>query len=120
MTIIAGSRLPDNKHIVIGLTHVHGIGRSRAKDICELAKINPETKVKDLGDQVEKIRNVISEKNYVLGTSLKRVVNQCIKDKITIRSYQGRRLILGLPVNGQKTQKNAKTARKRRVSRRKD
>ena len=120
MTIIAGSRLPDKKHIRIALTSVYGIGISRADKICKLANINPETKVKDLAGEIEQIREAISQSGWLLGTALKRQVNQDIKDKISIRSYQGRRLVLGLPVRGQKTQKNARTARKRRVARRGD
>ncbi|MDC3181277.1 ribosomal protein uS13 [Gammaproteobacteria bacterium] len=119
MTIIAGSRLPEKKHIRIALTSVYGLGQSRADNVCALAKVNPETKVVDLSSsEIDVIREVITASGWVLGTNLRREVNQCIKDKITIKTYQGRRLILGLPVRGQKTQKNSRTARKRRVSRR--
>lgn len=119
MTIIAGSRLPDNKHVVIGLTSVFGIGRTRAKLVCNKTSINPETKVKDLSSEdVENIRKILSEEGWSLGTTLKRTVQEAIKLKISTRSVQGIRLLLGLPVNGQKTQKNARTARKKKGSNR--
>lgn len=118
MTIIAGSRLPEKKHIRIALTHVYGIGQSRADLICAVAKVNPETKVSELGDEIEAIREAITNAGWLLGTAAKRKKDQDIKEKISIKSYQGRRHVLGLPVRGQKTQKNARTARKRRVRRR--
>jgi small subunit ribosomal protein S13 len=121
MTIIAGSRLPEKKHIRIALTSVHGIGQSRADEVCRLASVNPETKVVDLkNSDIDDIREAITNSGWLLGTNLRREVNQRIKDKITIKTYQGRRLVLGLPVRGQNTQKNSRTARKRRVSRRDD
>ena len=114
MTIIAGCRLAENKHIWIGLTRIYGIGKTRANLICKTAKVNPETKVKDLGDSVEKIRTVITESGWSIGPALKRVRRKAISIKKVIRCYQGRRLTVGLPVNGQRTKTNAKTSRKRR------
>ena len=69
MTIIAGSRLPEKKHIRIALTHVYGIGQSRADLICAVAKVNPETKVSELGDEIEAIREAITSAGWLLGTA---------------------------------------------------
>jgi|AntRauTorckE5430_2_1112549.scaffolds.fasta_scaffold00727_11 small subunit ribosomal protein S13 len=115
MTIIAGSRLLDNQHIWVGLTRIYGVGETRSRIICEKCKINPETKVKDLSEtQVEAIRHHLTATGWDLGTTLKRLVGKYISIKKMIRSYQGRRHVGKLPVRGQNTQKNAKTARRRR------
>lgn len=117
MTIIAGSRLSDNQHIWIGLTGIYGVGKTRAYQICEKCKIKPETKVKDLTEkQVEEIRHQLTATGWELGTTLRRTISKFISIKKMIRSYQGRRHAVRLPVRGQNTQKNAKTARRRRDS----
>lgn len=117
MTIIAGSRLSDNQHIWVGLTRIFGIGKTRALIICNECKLNPETKVRDLKeDQIEAIRHQLTASGWELGTTLKRMIGKFISIKKMIRSYQGRRHVGKLPVRGQNTQKNAKTARKRRDS----
>src|SRR5215475_12998231 len=62
MARIAGINIPMNKHVVIGLTHIFGVGRSRAKDICAATGIKPETKVKDLTEaEVNAIRSVLAK-----------------------------------------------------------
>src|SRR5678815_744366 len=62
MARIAGINIPMNKHVVIGLTHIFGVGRSRAKDICVATGINPTTKVKDLTEaEVNSIRSVLAK-----------------------------------------------------------
>lgn len=115
MTIIAGSRLAENQHIWVGLTRIYGVGKTRALEVCDLAKLNPETKVRDLNDQeVEQIRHILAETGWELGSTLKRTIKKFISIKKMIRSYQGRRHAVKLPVRGQNTQKNAKTARRRR------
>ena len=113
--IIEGSRLGDNQHIWIGLAaNVFGVGKTRAYEVCDAANIDPQMKVKELSaDQVETIRTVIKEKGWVLTTNLRQAVSQAIKTKKMIRSHQGRRHAVGLPVRGQNTQKNAKTSRRR-------
>lgn len=115
MTIIAGSRLAENHHIWIGLTRIYGVGRTRALKLCEISGVKPGVKVKDLSDQeIERIRTALTESGWEIGTNLRRTIKKFISIKKMIRSYQGRRHAVKLPVRGQKTQKNAKTARKRR------
>ena len=115
MTIIAGSRLAENQHIWVGLTRIFGVGKTRSLKVCEVSKVKPDTKVRDLTDEeVEHIRHVLTETGWELGTTLKRSIKKFISIKKMIRSYQGRRHAVKLPVRGQNTQKNAKTARRRR------
>lgn len=115
MTIIAGSRLSENQHIWVGLTRIYGVGKTRALKLCEKSKIKPDTKVKDLSEaQIEAIRAELNASGWEIGTTLKRMISRFISIKKMIRSYQGRRHVVKLPVRGQNTQKNARTARKRR------
>ena len=75
MTIIAGSRLAENQHIWVGLTRIYGVGKTRALNVCEVAKLDPELKVRDLSEQqVELIRHILAETGWELGTTLKRTI----------------------------------------------
>ncbi len=114
MARIAGVDLPKNKRGEIGLTYVYGIGRSRAKDILEQAKVDPNTKVQDWDDDQQKaIRDVISEEFKVEGEL--RSENQLnIKRLMDIGSYRGIRHRVGLPLRGQRTKNNSRTRKGRR------
>ncbi|MCP8352507.1 ribosomal protein uS13 [Candidatus Synchoanobacter obligatus] len=117
MTIIAGSRLAENQHIWVGLTRIYGVGKTRAYEICELSNIAPDRMVKSLSDKdVEEIRHQLTGTGWDIGTALRRAVNKFISVKKMIRSYQGRRHAVKLPVRGQRTKTNAKSARRRRDS----
>ena len=108
MARIAGINIPMNKHVVIGLTHIFGVGRSRAKDICAATGINPTTKVKDLTEaEVNSIRSVLA-KAAVEG-DLRRENSMNIKRLMDLGSYRGMRHRRGLPVRGQRTRTNART-----------
>ena len=108
MARLKNIELPNEKHIVIGLTAIHGIGRSLAKTICENAKVETTKKVKDLSDaEVAALRSQID--NYLVEGELRREVQMNIKNKMEINSYQGVRHKKGLPVHGQRTSRNAKT-----------
>ena len=108
MARIAGINIPMNKHVVIGLTHIFGVGRSRAKDICAATGINPTTKVKDLTEaEVNAIRSVLA-KAAVEG-DLRRENSMNIKRLMDLGSYRGMRHRKGLPVRGQRTRTNART-----------
>jgi small subunit ribosomal protein S13 len=108
MARIAGINIPMNKHVVIGLTHIFGVGRSRAKDICAAANIAPTTKVKDLTEaEVNAIRSVI-QKTAVEG-DLRRENSMNIKRLMDLGTYRGLRHRKGLPVRGQRTRTNART-----------
>lgn len=110
---IAGVNIPVQKHIVIGLTSIYGIGRSRALKICTEAKVNPQTKVKELSEaELENLRNEIA-KVKVEG-DLRREVSMNIKRLIELGAYRGLRHRRGLPVRGQRTRTNARTRKGKR------
>ena len=112
MARIKGVDIPNNKHICIALTYIHGIGRSLAKTICENAEVNPETKVKDLTDEeIARLRKEVD--NHVVEGDLRRNVQMSIKNKMEINCYQGVRHKKGLPVRGQRTNRNAHTRKGR-------
>ncbi len=112
MARIKNIELPDQKHIVIALTSIHGIGRSLAKTICEKAKVDPTTKAKDLtDDQVTSLRKEVDE--CLVEGDLRREVQLSIKGKMEIGSYEGIRHRKGLPVRGQRTSRNARTRKGR-------
>ena len=99
MARIKNIELPNEKHTVIGLTAIYGIGRNLAKTICENAKVEPSKKIKDLTE--EEI------------SRLRREIQLSIKNKMEINCYQGVRHKKGLPVRGQRTSRNARTRKGR-------
>lgn len=108
MARIAGINIPMNKHVVIGLTHIFGVGRSRAKELCSGAGVDPTTKVKDLTEaEINAIRAQIA-KAPVEG-DLRREVSMNIKRLMDLGSYRGLRHRKGLTVRGQRTRTNART-----------
>jgi small subunit ribosomal protein S13 len=110
---IAGVIIPMQKHIVIGLTAIYGIGRQRARDLCTTAKIEPEKKVKDLTEaELEGLRSEIS-KIRVEG-DLRREVSMNIKRLVELNTYRGTRHKRGLPARGQRTRTNARTRKGKR------
>ncbi len=114
MARISGVDLPREKRVEIGLTYIHGIGRSRSQQALTALEIPYDTKVRDLADsEVLEIRNFIDE-NYRVEGDLRRETSQNIKRKIEIGSYQGIRHRRGLPVRGQRTHTNARTRKGRR------
>ncbi|MGK2855558.1 MAG: 30S ribosomal protein S13 [Microbacteriaceae bacterium] len=109
MARISGVDIPREKRLVISLTYVFGIGRSTAEKICEATGIDQSTRTRDLTDEeINKIRAYIDQGLKVEG-DLKREVQQDIKRKMEIGSYQGIRHRKGLPVRGQRTHTNART-----------
>lgn len=112
---IAGVNIPPNKHIIIALTAIYGVGRSLAKKICELTGINPQSKAKDLtNEQVEQIREELSSGKYTLEGDLRRKISTDIKRLKDIGCYRGVRHRRGLPVRGQRTKTNARTRKGKR------
>jgi len=109
MARIAGVDLPRDKRIEIGLTYIYGIGRVSATKILEQAKVNPDTRVRDLtDDEVKAISEVIDATMTVEG-DLKREIALNIKRLQEIGCYRGIRHRKSLPVRGQKTKTNART-----------
>lgn len=112
MARIKNIELPGEKQTWIGLTAIYGIGKSLGKTICENAKVNPETKVKDLTDEeITRLRKEVD--NHVVEGDLRRNVQMSIKNKMEINCYQGIRHKKGLPVRGQRTNRNAHTRKGR-------
>jgi small subunit ribosomal protein S13 len=108
MARIAGTNIPLNKRIEIGLTYVYGIGRSTSNEILETTKISPDTYVRDLTeDEISKIRDQVED--LTVEGDLRRERSQNIKRLMEIGSYRGLRHRRGLPVRGQKTKTNART-----------
>ena len=109
MARIAGTDLPREKRVEIGLTYIFGIGRTRSNEILKATGINPDSRVKDLTeDDVAKIRDFI-DKNYSVEGDLRRDVALDIKRLVEIGSYRGLRHRKGLPVRGQRSKTNART-----------
>ena len=107
MARIAGVNIPLNKRAEIGLTYVHGIGRSTANDILDEVGIDPNTYVKDLTEDEElKLRQAV-ESRQVEG-DLRRERSQNVKRLMEIGAYRGLRHRRGLPVRGQRTKTNAR------------
>jgi small subunit ribosomal protein S13 len=105
---IAGINIPLNKHIVIALTSIYGIGHSRAKMICEAAGIAPETPVKDLAEpEVAKLRTAVA--SFTVEGDLRRETSMNVKRLMDLGCYRGIRHRRGLPMRGQRTRTNART-----------
>lgn len=109
MARVAGVDIPNNKHVIISLTYIYGIGNPSAMAILEKAGIEGTKKVKDLSeDELDKIRKII-DNEYQTEGNLRTVVRMNIKRLMDIGCYRGLRHRKGLPVNGQRTRTNART-----------
>ncbi len=109
MARISGVDIPNDKRVVISLTYIYGIGRTSAVNICEKAKINESTRVKDLSEEESiSLRNII-ENDYKVEGELRTEVSFNIKRLMDINCYRGRRHKMGLPCRGQRTSTNART-----------
>jgi len=108
MARIAGVDLPDKKRAEIGLTYIHGIGRTTSNKILEMVKVNKDTKVKDLTEeQVAAIRKVVQ--TLTVEGDLRRETNMSIKRLVDLGCYRGLRHRKNLPARGQRTKTNART-----------
>jgi len=106
---IAGIDLPKNKHIVIALTYIYGIGRSTAETIVSAAKIDPDTRTDKLTEaEVSRLRDEI-DRNCKVEGDLRREISMNIKRLMDLGCYRGLRHRKGLPVRGQRTKTNART-----------
>lgn len=110
---IAGVIIPMQKHIVIGLTAIYGIGRNRARVICGEAKVEPNKKVKDLTEaELESLRGEVGR--FRVEGDLRREIAMNIKRLVELGTYRGTRHKRGLPVRGQRTRTNARTRKGKR------
>ena len=108
MARIKGIDIPNDKRIEISLTYIYGIGRKLSKQILTAANVDLDKKAKDLTEEeLASIRKEID--NHTVEGDLRREVNMNIKTKMEINSYQGSRHKKGLPVRGQRTNRNART-----------
>jgi small subunit ribosomal protein S13 len=108
MARIAGINLPLNKRVEIGLTYVHGVGRSTANEILAKAGVDPDTYVKDLTeDETVKLRDAVEE--LEVEGDLRRERSQNIKRLSEIGAYRGVRHRRGMPTRGQRTKTNARS-----------
>ena len=108
MARIAGVNVPENKHLEIALTHIYGIGKKTAQEICMSVKLDYSNKIADLSeDQVEKIRTAVAE--FPVEGDLRRAVSTNIKRLMDLGCYRGIRHRRKLPVHGQRTKTNART-----------
>jgi len=108
MARIAGINIPPHQHAEIGLTAIYGIGRPRARQICDACGIAYAKKIKDLTDaDLEKIRDALAK--FVIEGDLRRETTMNIKRLMDIGAYRGVRHRRGLPVHGQRTRTNART-----------
>jgi small subunit ribosomal protein S13 len=106
---IAGVNIPTNKRVEISLTYIHGIGRTKARQIRETVGLPAEKRVSQLSDaEVIRIREVIDQ-SYVVEGDLRREVAMNIKRLMDLGTYRGLRHRRGLPVRGQRTHTNART-----------
>ncbi len=109
MARIAGVDIPREKRLEVALTYIYGVGRTKAREVCQAADVNLDTRVRDLtDDEVVRLRGWIDANLKVEG-DLRRDVQQDVKRKMEIGSYQGIRHRRGLPVHGQRTHTNART-----------
>lgn len=108
MARIAGVNIPDQKHAVISLTAIYGIGKTRAKQICAAVGIEPNIKIKDLTEDVlDQLRAEIAK--VPVEGDLRREISMNIKRLMDLGCYRGIRHRRGLPVRGQRTSTNART-----------
>lgn len=108
MARISGVNIPDNKHLIISLTSIFGIGKTRSKLICKDVGIDGSVKVKDLSEtQIDTIREAVAK--FVVEGDLRREVAMSIKRLMDLGCYRGLRHRRGLPVRGQRTRTNART-----------
>lgn len=109
MARLVGVDLPRDKRVLIGLTYIFGVGRTRSQETLDATGIDPNIRVKDLTEeQLVTLRDYL-EGNFKLEGDLRREVQADIRRKVEIGCYQGLRHRRGLPVRGQRTHTNART-----------
>ena len=105
MARIAGVNIPDNKHAVISLTYIYGIGRTTASQILEACGVAPTTKISD--EQLDVIRGEVAK--FTVEGDLRREVSMSIKRLMDLGCFRGIRHRRNLPVRGQRSKTNART-----------
>lgn len=108
---ISGVTIPNDKRVEISLTYIFGIGKTKSKEILNKLNINPDTRVKDLKEDVINILRSTIEKQYRVEGDLRREIIGNIKRLKEINSYRGSRHAKKLPARGQRTKTNSRTVR---------
>ncbi len=109
MARISGVNIPTQKRVLVALTYIHGIGLTKAKEICDKVGLPADRRVQQLtDDEVVRIREVI-DRDYRVEGDLRRIVAMNIKRLMDLGCYRGLRHRKGLPVRGQRTHTNART-----------
>jgi small subunit ribosomal protein S13 len=108
MARIAGVNIPDNKHAVISLTYIYGVGKTRAKELCAATNIAEDAKIGDLSEgQMDELRGKVGE--MMVEGDLRREGSMNIKRRMDLGCNRGLRQRPGLPLRGQRTKTNART-----------
>jgi len=109
MARLVGVDLPREKRVEVALTYIFGVGRTRSKEALAATGVNPNTRVRDLGDEELVALRDYLEANVKMEGDLRREIQADIRRKVEIGSYEGLRHRRGLPVRGQRTKTNART-----------
>ena len=118
MARIAGINIPVQKHVVIALTSIYGIGRQRSAVICTAVNVDPTSKVKNLNEgELTALRTEVGK--YIVEGDLRREISMNIKRLLDLGCYRGIRHRRGLPLRGQRTKTNARTRKGKRKAIRK-
>lgn len=113
MTYLLETNLPDNKSIVFALTNIYGIGNSTALSICKKLGFSSNLKTANLSlDQITDLLELINSSNLLLNNDLKKQQSLAFNKLLAIKSYRGLRRVRNLPVRGQRTHTNAKSAKR--------
>ena len=116
MARIAGVNIPTGKRAIIALTYIHGIGDTKAKEICEKAEIAAERRINELSEhEIIKLREII-DRDYTVEGDLRREISMNIKRLMDLGCYRGLRHRKKLPVRGQRTHTNARTRKGKAVA----
>jgi len=110
MARIVGVDIPRNKKVPYSLQYIHGIGLTTAMKLCDVAKVDPNSRVQDLTEeQIVALRNAISDLSFQVEGELRSQTAMNIKRLKDVGAYRGLRHRRGLPSNGQRTKTNART-----------
>ena len=113
MVYLLETELKESKPVFLALKNVYGIGKSRSLFFCKQLGFSFDLKINELSDdQIAKLLKLIESSNFIITSDLKKLKQIITKKLVAIKSYRGLRRINGLPVRGQRTHTNAKTARR--------
>lgn len=113
MLYLLETNLPEQKSVYFALSKIHGIGKNTAFSICKKLGFSINLKIRNLNQgQITEILQLIDSLDLLLNNELKKFRSLTLKNLINIKSYRGLRRVRGLPVRGQRTHTNARSAKK--------